>query len=144
MCIICGGQNVHPLEIESVLLESPSVRDVLVAGRPDDMVGQVPSRHIVPADDGFDPDALRQLCLRRLSLHKVPVAFEIADMIPRHRVREAAAPAVRGQAWPRGCGAHRDRGAVRSRRRRPVGERPFTDLGLTSMAGVQCDIGSPR
>ena len=144
--IICGGQNVHPLEIETVLVESPSVRDALVVGRADDAFGEVPVAHIVPADGGFDPEELRQFCLRRLSLHKVPVVFETADAIPRtasgkplrrkfvarNDLAEARSPArvadaVRAEIVAL-CGHD---GGDRWR------DRPFTELGLTSMASVQ-------
>jgi acyl-CoA synthetase (AMP-forming)/AMP-acid ligase II len=38
--IIRGGENIAPAEIEAVLLEHPSVRDVAVVGLPDDEWGQ--------------------------------------------------------------------------------------------------------
>ncbi|QUQ66034.1 SDR family NAD(P)-dependent oxidoreductase [Kutzneria sp. CA-103260] len=135
--IICGGQNVHPLEIETILAESPSVRDALVVGRPDDVLGQVPVAHIVPAEGGFDADELRRLCLRRLSPHKVPVAFETAEAIPRTAsgkpLRRMFKPGADIEAAVRAeiialCG---DDGGDRWR------DRPFAELGLTSMASVQ-------
>jgi acyl transferase domain-containing protein/acyl-CoA synthetase (AMP-forming)/AMP-acid ligase II/acyl carrier protein len=138
--IVCGGQNVHPTEIEAVLEESPSVREVLVAGRPDDVVGQVPVAFVVAGPDGFDAEELRRLCLSRLSLHKVPVAYLEVDSIPRtasgkpKRHAMAIAPdqpdlagLVRAELTAL-CG-HDGGDAWR--------DRPFTDLGLSSLAGVQ-------
>ncbi|MFI9383342.1 SDR family NAD(P)-dependent oxidoreductase [Kutzneria sp. NPDC052558] len=135
--IICGGQNVHPLEIEAVLLESPSVRDALVVGRPDDLLGQVPVAHIVPAEGGFDPEQLRQLCLRRLSPHKVPVAFESAEAIPR----TASGKPLRRLFTPASDVAAVVRAEIVALCGHDGGDwwrdRPFVELGLTSMASVQ-------
>ncbi|WP_410608038.1 beta-ketoacyl synthase N-terminal-like domain-containing protein [Amycolatopsis sp. lyj-109] len=138
--IVCGGQNVHPTEIEAVLEESPSVREVLVTGRPDDVVGQVPVAFVVAGPDGFDPEELRRLCLGRLSLHKVPVAYLEIDAIPRtasgkpRRTALASAPRqpdltalVRAELTTL-CGHDGGDGWQ---------DRPFTDLGLSSLAGVQ-------
>ncbi|MEV0416009.1 type I polyketide synthase [Streptomyces sp. NPDC050448] len=150
--IICGGQNVHPLEIEAVIAESPSVRDVLVAGRKDDLVGEVPVAFVVPADpDGFvsiSPGELRRLCLGRLSLFKVPVEFRPVESIPHTSSGKPMRRAMAEQtAGPRELGSPaalaelvreeiavlcgEDLGDARWR------ERAFTELGLSSLAAVQ-------
>jgi 2-furoate---CoA ligase len=38
--VISGGENVHPLEVEDILAEHPSVEEVAVVGAPDDRLGQ--------------------------------------------------------------------------------------------------------
>ncbi|WP_033263594.1 beta-ketoacyl synthase N-terminal-like domain-containing protein [Amycolatopsis vancoresmycina] len=134
--IVCGGQNVHPTEIEAVLEESPSVREVLVTGRPDDVVGQVPVAFVVAGPDGFDAEELRRRCLSRLSLHKVPVAYVEIDAIPRtasgkpkrHALKQPDLAAVVRAELITLCG-HDGGDGWR--------DRPFTDLGLSSLAGVQ-------
>ncbi|MEQ0565381.1 type I polyketide synthase [Amycolatopsis sp. NEAU-NG30] len=134
--IVCGGQNVHPTEIEAVLEESPSVREVLVTGRPDDLVGQVPVAFVVAGPDGFDAEELRRLCLSRLSLHKVPVAYVEVDAIPRtasgkpkrNALKQPDLAAVVRAELTALCG-HDGGDGWR--------DRPFTDLGLSSLAGVQ-------
>ncbi|MFC5096400.1 beta-ketoacyl synthase N-terminal-like domain-containing protein [Amycolatopsis plumensis] len=134
--LVCGGQNVHPTEVEAVLEESPSVREVLVTGRPDDVVGQVPVAFVVPGTDGFDAEELRRLCLSRLSLHKVPVAYVEIDSIPRtasgkprrNALRQPDFAAVVRAELTVLCG-HDGGDGWR--------DRPFTDLGLSSLAGVQ-------
>ncbi|WP_051183826.1 SDR family NAD(P)-dependent oxidoreductase [Amycolatopsis balhimycina] len=136
--IVCGGQNVHPAEIEAVLEESPSVRDVLVLGRPDDVLGEVPVAFVVAGPGGFDAEELRGRCLDRLSLYKVPVAYLAVDAIPRtasgkprRKALAAAQPdlaaLVRAELTVL-CG-HDGGDGWR--------DRPFTDLGLSSLAGVQ-------
>ncbi|MGW3963733.1 beta-ketoacyl synthase N-terminal-like domain-containing protein [Amycolatopsis sp. NPDC005003] len=134
--IVSGGQNVHPTEIEAVLEESPSVREVLVTGRPDDVVGQVPVAFVVAGPDGFDAEELRRLCLSRLSLHKVPVAYVEVDSIPRtasgkpkrHALKQPDLAAVVRAELTALCG-HDGGDDWR--------DRPFTELGLSSLAGVQ-------
>ncbi|WP_206791945.1 beta-ketoacyl synthase N-terminal-like domain-containing protein [Amycolatopsis sp. MtRt-6] len=134
--IVCGGQNVHPTEIEAVLEESPSVRDVLVTGRPDDVVGQVPVAFVVAGPDGFDAEELRRRCLSRLSLHKVPVAYVEVGSIPRtasgkpkrNALKQPDLAAVVRAELTALCG-HDGGDGWR--------DRPFTDLGLSSLAGVQ-------
>ncbi|MCR6483178.1 type I polyketide synthase [Amycolatopsis sp. OK19-0408] len=135
--IVCGGQNVHPTEVEAVLETAPSVRDVLVTGRPDDVVGQVPVAYVVPGPGGFDPEELRRLCLSRLSLHKVPVAYLETEAIPR---TASGKPRRTVLAGPPDLAA-----VVRAELVTLCGhdggdgwrDRPFTDLGLSSLAGVQ-------
>ncbi|MGW5743994.1 beta-ketoacyl synthase N-terminal-like domain-containing protein [Amycolatopsis sp. NPDC003861] len=134
--IVCGGQNVHPTEIEAVLEEAPSVREVLVTGRPDDVVGQVPVAFVVAGPGGFDAEELRRLCLSRLSLHKVPVAYLEIEAIPRtasgkpkrNALKQPDLAAVVRAELTALCG-HDGGGGWR--------DRPFTDLGLSSLAGVQ-------
>ena len=53
--IIRGGENIAPAEVEDVLVEHPSVRDVAVVGVADPQWGQIIVAVVVPAD-GTDPD----------------------------------------------------------------------------------------
>lgn len=138
--IVCGGQNVHPIEIEAVLQESPSVRDVLVTSRPDDVVGEVPVAFVVPGADGFDAEDLRRLCLDRLSLHKVPVAYLEVDVIPRTATGKPRRKALASPPKQMDVAA-----VVRAELIALCGHdggdgwqnRLFTDLGLSSLASVQ-------
>jgi long-chain acyl-CoA synthetase len=53
--IIRGGENISPAEVEDVLVEHPSVRDVAVVGVEDQQWGQIIVAVVVPAP-GADPD----------------------------------------------------------------------------------------
>jgi O-succinylbenzoic acid--CoA ligase len=83
--IVRGGENVSPIEIESVLLEHPAIADAAVVARPDPAYGQVPVAAIVLRPGHADPgdEALRALCREHLARFKVPVAFVRLDAIPR-------------------------------------------------------------
>ncbi|MFJ9541117.1 beta-ketoacyl synthase N-terminal-like domain-containing protein [Streptomyces sp. NPDC101225] len=160
--IVRGGENIHPTEVEQVLLGAPGVRDAVVVGVAHAMLGAVPVAYVVPGPEGVDRRRVLDTCRARLADHKVPVAIrEIASVprtgsgtIARHAV--VAAP----DAEPRPAA---DAGDLLRRRllslppeareralREAVlaetaavcgGERldadgPFTDLGLTSAGAV--------
>ncbi len=38
--IICGGENIHPLEVENCLFQHPLVAEVSVVGVPDERYGE--------------------------------------------------------------------------------------------------------
>src|SRR5262249_4711083 len=45
--INCGGENIGPYELESVLLEHPAVGEVAVIGVPDSGLGEIPKAFVV-------------------------------------------------------------------------------------------------
>jgi len=56
--IITGGENVHPVEVEDVLVEHPGVAEAAVIGAPDERWGQRVVAFVVPtADPAATPDA---------------------------------------------------------------------------------------
>ncbi|RAJ56458.1 rifamycin polyketide synthase module 1/2/3, partial [Streptomyces sp. Amel2xB2] len=81
--IIRSGENIHPAEVESVLLQVPSVADAAVVGRPHDVLGEVPVAFVVPAEDGLDPEALYAACREQLANFKVPEEIYETGDIPR-------------------------------------------------------------
>ncbi|MFI6306075.1 SDR family NAD(P)-dependent oxidoreductase [Amycolatopsis thailandensis] len=135
--IVCGGQNVHPTEIESVIAELPAVRDVLVTGRPDEVLGAVPVAFLV--SDEPDLDEVRRLCRRRLSAFKVPVAFHLVERLPRTPSGKALRKQLRVPRPDDVEALVRD--AIAELGEEDAGERwrdrTFAELGLTSLGGVQ-------
>ncbi|MBM2619670.1 SDR family NAD(P)-dependent oxidoreductase [Actinoplanes sp. LDG1-06] len=81
--IIRSGENVHPAEIEEVLLRVPGVADAAVVGRPHDVLGEVPIAFLVPGPAGFDAEEVFAACRDRLSGFKVPEELYEIDEIPR-------------------------------------------------------------
>lgn len=103
--IITGGVNVHPSEIEHVLLTHPDVVDAGVVGIPDEEWGErlVAAVQLVEGADGpAAVAALAALCRERLAGYKVPRRFVVVDQLPRdpngklYRRRIVADPAVGG------------------------------------------------
>uniref|UniRef100_UPI0015F0749A class I adenylate-forming enzyme family protein n=1 Tax=Streptomyces phytophilus TaxID=722715 RepID=UPI0015F0749A len=81
--IIRGGENIHPVEVEDVLRRVPGVADVAVAGRPHDVLGEVPVAFVVPGPRGVDLEQLLDRCRERLSYFKVPEEVYEIERIPR-------------------------------------------------------------
>ncbi|MFJ2417980.1 type I polyketide synthase [Streptomyces brevispora] len=82
--IIRAGENVHPGEVEAVLLSLADIKDAAVTGRPDDALGEVPVAYLVPKKAGaLDRRAILAACREQLSPFKVPAALYEVDGIPR-------------------------------------------------------------
>ncbi|HKS51344.1 MAG TPA: AMP-binding protein [Pseudonocardiaceae bacterium] len=85
----CGGEMVHPGEVEEVLLGEAAVAEAAVAGCPHDVLGAVPVAWIRPiaALDGQQRDdlvgRLRLRCEEQLSRVKRPVEFRFVAGLPR-------------------------------------------------------------
>lgn len=82
--VVTGGENVFPVEVESVLTEHPEVDEAIVVGVDHDDLGQV-LRAYVRAVDGTEPDleALRTFVRERLERFKVPREIVVVDDFPR-------------------------------------------------------------
>lgn len=81
--IITGGFNVSPVEVENVARLAPGVEDIVVIPVTDDRFGEAPAA-IVQTRDGFDREALLELCNERLAKYKVPrYIVEYPGPLPR-------------------------------------------------------------
>ncbi|GAA3220614.1 type I polyketide synthase [Nonomuraea helvata] len=143
--IIRGGENIYPEEVERVLLGCPGVADAVVAGVPHEVFGEVPVAFVVPGPEGFDTGALLAACRAELTEAKVPDAVHVIDAVPRtstgkpkrHEITAldlGPVPAAEGPLEQLVLAELTtllglDSGEVDPRR-------PFTELGLTSMAGI--------
>ena len=79
--VISGGENIHPLEVESVLARHPGVREVAVAGVPDDRLGQRVTAWIVGT---ATPDELEAHCLgSELARFKRPREYRLVPELPK-------------------------------------------------------------
>jgi fatty-acyl-CoA synthase len=83
-CIIRGGENIYPREIEDVLHEHPAVHVVNVVGAPDPQWGEVVAAVIRLRPGMAPPDAaeLYQYCRARLAGYKAPVRWYYVDAFP--------------------------------------------------------------
>ncbi|MFI1161521.1 type I polyketide synthase [Streptomyces sioyaensis] len=81
--IIRGGENIHPGEVEEVLHRIPGVADAAVAGRPHEVLGEVPVAYVVPGPDGVDAELLLASCREQLSPYKVPDEIHEIAAVPR-------------------------------------------------------------
>jgi fatty-acyl-CoA synthase len=83
--IIRGGENIHPLEVELVLLDHEKIADVAVIGIPDPHWGEQVAAVVQPADPAAPPlaDDLAALCRSRLARFKAPRHWYVVDEFPR-------------------------------------------------------------
>ncbi|MFI2606468.1 SDR family NAD(P)-dependent oxidoreductase, partial [Kitasatospora sp. NPDC018616] len=81
--IIRGGENIHPGEIEDVVRSVPGVLDVAVAGRPHEVLGEVPVAFVVAAPEGVDAELVFAACAEQLSWYKVPQEVRSIAAVPR-------------------------------------------------------------
>jgi malonyl-CoA/methylmalonyl-CoA synthetase len=82
--IITGGLNVHPREVEDVLLTHPGVAEVAVAGVPDDDWGEIVTAWVVPAGEAPEPKELLDHAAMGLAAFKRPKAIHFVDSLPRN------------------------------------------------------------
>jgi acyl-CoA synthetase (AMP-forming)/AMP-acid ligase II len=82
--IIRGGENVYPIEIETVLADFPGVSEVAVIGVADEEWGESVCAVVVMASGCALPsaDELRRHCRLRLAAYKVPTRFEFRAGLP--------------------------------------------------------------
>ena len=83
--IIRGGENVYPMEVETVLAQHPDVAEVCVFGVPDRKWGEVVAAAVVARGEAaIDFEALRTFARERLAGFKVPTLWEQSDALPRN------------------------------------------------------------
>lgn len=77
------GENVAALEVEKVIRNIPSVTNVAVVGRRDDVYGEAPVAYVVLADgSNLTSDAIRQHCKEQLSSFKIPHEIHLVAELP--------------------------------------------------------------
>lgn len=81
---ISGGENVYPVEIESVLIEHQAVMEAAVVGVPDKRWGEVGRAFVVlkPGSQASQEELLAH-CLAKLARYKLPKEFRFVDALPR-------------------------------------------------------------
>ncbi len=93
-----GGINVAPLEVESVLLAHPAVKQAYVVGVPDRSKGEVAAAAVeLHAGATTTAEALAAYCRERLSSYKVParIVFLSAGEFPRTATGKVQKPRLR-------------------------------------------------
>ena len=81
--IIVSGFNVHPAEIERVLLAHDAIEAAAVVGEADSKMGERPVAHVVLRDgDVLTEDDVIEHCRSRLARYKAPRRVVFATAIP--------------------------------------------------------------
>lgn len=84
---ISNGENIYPLEIETLLLTWPEIKDAYVFGVPDNICGEV-GKALVVLQEGttIDETSIRERLMQQLSTIKIPKYIQIVGNIPRNEV----------------------------------------------------------
>ena len=83
--IVSGGENIHPEEIETVLMLHPAVQDAAVTGMPDDQWSERVVACVVVNDKATDAEALDAWCRESaLANYKRPRDYLFLDALPRN------------------------------------------------------------
>lgn len=81
--IIRGGENIYPIEIETVIAEYPGVAQVAVVGQPDEHWGEIVVAFLtVEPGATVQRDALRGFCRERLATYKLPEIVKVVEGMP--------------------------------------------------------------
>ncbi|NDZ92736.1 AMP-binding protein [Streptomyces sp. SID6673] len=85
--IIMAGYRIGPFDVESVLITHPSVLDVAVVGRPDDLRGEVLEAFVVLTEGVSGTDdlekELQQLVKTGFAAHAYPRTVHFVDALPK-------------------------------------------------------------
>ena len=81
--IIVSGFNVHPGEVEAVLVTHPAVADAAVVGIPHPHTSEAVKAFVVASGDEVEEDELVEWCAARLARYKCPTKIDVVDEIPR-------------------------------------------------------------
>lgn len=78
-----GGEWISSADLESALLEHPSVLEAAVVGRDDERWGERPHAFVVVSTDSVDDDELRRVLSDRVAKWWIPDRFDVVAELPR-------------------------------------------------------------
>jgi long-chain acyl-CoA synthetase len=94
--IIRGGFNVYPTDVESALLEHPSISEAGVIGRPSEKFGEEPVAFVVASGE-LDENDVVAFSQERLAKYKRPVEVRIVPQLPKTPVGKTDKKALRAE-----------------------------------------------
>jgi acyl-CoA synthetase (AMP-forming)/AMP-acid ligase II len=80
--INCGGENVYPKEVETILLQHPAVADVCVVPAAHPVKGQAPVAWVVARDGSVSEQELKEFFLERGPAYAHPRRVFFIDKLP--------------------------------------------------------------
>lgn len=93
--IIRGGENIYPLEIETVLSSVPGVQQIAVLGEPDAHWGEIVIACLV-VDETFEgEETALAVCREKLATYKLPERIELLREMPLTGSGKISKPTLR-------------------------------------------------
>lgn len=97
--IAVGGFKVFPSQVEHVLLEHPAIKEALVIGLPDDLMGERPRAFVTLLDDmAENADALRDWLNQRIGKHERVDTVVIREALPKTMIGKLDRKALKEEA----------------------------------------------
>lgn len=85
--IIAGGFNIYPRDVEEVLYQHPKVKEAVVAGVPDEYLGEIVKAYIVLKEgETATEQEIIEFCRQNLAKYKVPRVVEFRKELPKTMV----------------------------------------------------------
>jgi acyl-CoA synthetase (AMP-forming)/AMP-acid ligase II len=82
--IISGGENIYPREVEEILYQHPSVKEVAVIGIPDPYwVERVHAVIVLREGETVTSEEIIEFCKQRIARYKAPKSVEFVDSLPK-------------------------------------------------------------
>lgn len=82
--IVSGGENVYPVEIETILSQHPAVKDCAVVGIPHPEWGQQVAAAVVLEDNSsITVTILQDYCRQHLAGYKIPRQIKFVETLPQ-------------------------------------------------------------
>jgi acyl-CoA synthetase (AMP-forming)/AMP-acid ligase II len=95
--IVSGGENVHPIELENVLLQHPAVASAAVIGIADVEFGQRLKAVVVPREGStLEKGALLDWLKPRVARYQMPAIVDFRDELPHTPLGKLDKKALRG------------------------------------------------
>ena len=80
---VCGGENIHPGDVEAMLLRHPAVAEVIVVPVPDSIKGMLPAAYVVRQPDGaVTAEEIKQFALDNAPAYQHPRFVTFLDALP--------------------------------------------------------------
>jgi len=97
-CIISGGFNIYPSDLEAVIVQHEAVAEVAVVGVPSDQWGETPIAAVTLKPGAtVEPEALREWANARLGKTQRVSAVVIAETLPRNDIGKISKRHIRDQ-----------------------------------------------
>jgi acyl-CoA synthetase (AMP-forming)/AMP-acid ligase II len=98
--IVTGGENVYPIEVESVIAEHPGVADVAVIGVPNHRWGETVKAIVVRRPgSAVTAEEIVDFCRPRLGGFKRPTSVDFVESIPRNPTGKILKRELRDPYW---------------------------------------------
>ena len=93
--VICGGENIYPVEVEEVIQRHPKIHDVAVIGTPDRRLGEIVAAIIQPVSgENLTESEVKAFCEENLPRYKRPRRI-IFGSVPRSPTGKIEKPKLR-------------------------------------------------